>query len=381
MLRKAIADIQAKYVRKDIPEMRAGDTVRVHTKIKEGDKERIQVFEGVVIAYRKGDPGQLDVHGPEGELRRGRRAHVPRPQPAHRQDRGDGPRRGPPLAPLLPARPAGQGRPPPPGGGRRAATAAAPPLRPTPAAPRPGARARSRATRHRRRARGGPVRRALAVASPHAGAGGNIASDVILLEFAAQGIRGVAPAGGRATLRPGYNVVAARRRRRCAACSRRSSTRTRRTPTRCRAPTGGPANAPVRAGLTLVGNDRITYRLVRDFAAGAQLHRFDAEKRSFALVSQDLAEIASVMQKTIGVPPPGRLGALLALSAADLPSKQGGARRARARRRRSAPRSRPSRRASGSRRSGSSSRRRRSPRSSSTSSTGCSRSSSSSRRR
>jgi large subunit ribosomal protein L19 len=57
MLRKAIADIQAKYARKDLPEMRAGDTVRVHTKIKEGDKERIQVFEGVVIAYRKGSPG------------------------------------------------------------------------------------------------------------------------------------------------------------------------------------------------------------------------------------------------------------------------------------------------------------------------------------
>jgi large subunit ribosomal protein L19 len=57
MLRKAIADIQAKYARKDLPEMRAGDTVRVHTKIKEGDKERIQVYEGVVIAYRKGSPG------------------------------------------------------------------------------------------------------------------------------------------------------------------------------------------------------------------------------------------------------------------------------------------------------------------------------------
>ena len=57
MLRKAIADIQAKYARKDLPEMRAGDTVRVHTKIKEGDKERIQVFEGVVMAYRKGTPG------------------------------------------------------------------------------------------------------------------------------------------------------------------------------------------------------------------------------------------------------------------------------------------------------------------------------------
>ncbi len=55
MLRKAISDIEAKYLRKDVPEFRAGDTVRVHTKIKEGDKERIQVFEGVVIRHRRGD--------------------------------------------------------------------------------------------------------------------------------------------------------------------------------------------------------------------------------------------------------------------------------------------------------------------------------------
>jgi large subunit ribosomal protein L19 len=54
MLRKAIADIEAKYQRKDVPALRAGDSVRVHTKIKEGDKERIQVFEGVVIARRQG---------------------------------------------------------------------------------------------------------------------------------------------------------------------------------------------------------------------------------------------------------------------------------------------------------------------------------------
>jgi large subunit ribosomal protein L19 len=57
MLRKAIAEIEAKQFRKDLPPIRAGDTVRVHTKIKEGDKERIQIFEGVVIAYRKGQPG------------------------------------------------------------------------------------------------------------------------------------------------------------------------------------------------------------------------------------------------------------------------------------------------------------------------------------
>ena len=147
---------------------------------------------------------------------------------------------------------------------------------------------------------------------------------MILLEFAAQGIRGIAPAGGRATLRPGYNVVAgdgATLRRLLEALFYPDPKDADALP---RA-TGGPANAPVRAGLTLVGNDRITYRLVRDFTAGAQLHRFDPEKRSFALVSQDLAEIAKVMQKTIGVPPPGRLGALLSLAASDLPSKQGGA--------------------------------------------------------
>jgi len=54
MLRKIIGEIERKYVRKDVPEFRTGDTVRVHTKIKEGDKERIQVFEGVVIRHRKG---------------------------------------------------------------------------------------------------------------------------------------------------------------------------------------------------------------------------------------------------------------------------------------------------------------------------------------
>ena len=54
MLRKAISDVEAKYLRKDLPSFGAGDTVRVHTKIKEGDKERIQVFEGVVIRHRKG---------------------------------------------------------------------------------------------------------------------------------------------------------------------------------------------------------------------------------------------------------------------------------------------------------------------------------------
>jgi hypothetical protein len=146
---------------------------------------------------------------------------------------------------------------------------------------------------------------------------------VILLEFAAQGFRGVAPAGGRATLRPGYNVVAADGavlRRLLEALLFPGPKDADALP---RA-SGGPANAALRAGLTLVGNDRVTYRLVRDFNAGAQLHRFDAEKRSFALVTQDLAEIGATMQKVVGVPSQARFATLLSLSVADLPSKQGG---------------------------------------------------------
>ena len=39
-------------MRTDLPGFRPGDTVRVHVKIKEGDKYRIQIFEGVVIAHK-----------------------------------------------------------------------------------------------------------------------------------------------------------------------------------------------------------------------------------------------------------------------------------------------------------------------------------------
>lgn len=42
------------YLKKDLPDIRPGDTVRVHQKIKEGDKERIQAFEGLVIARKHG---------------------------------------------------------------------------------------------------------------------------------------------------------------------------------------------------------------------------------------------------------------------------------------------------------------------------------------
>ena len=45
-----IEKLLAKSQRSDIPAFRPGDTVRVHVKIKEGDKERIQLFEGTLIA-------------------------------------------------------------------------------------------------------------------------------------------------------------------------------------------------------------------------------------------------------------------------------------------------------------------------------------------
>ncbi|RKQ60349.1 large subunit ribosomal protein L19 [Thermovibrio guaymasensis] len=44
--------VQEKYAKKEIPDFRVGDTVRVHVKVKEGDKERVQAFEGVVIRKR-----------------------------------------------------------------------------------------------------------------------------------------------------------------------------------------------------------------------------------------------------------------------------------------------------------------------------------------
>jgi len=45
--------VEQEQIRKDIPDFRPGDTVSVHTKVVEGSRERIQVFEGTVIA-RKG---------------------------------------------------------------------------------------------------------------------------------------------------------------------------------------------------------------------------------------------------------------------------------------------------------------------------------------
>jgi large subunit ribosomal protein L19 len=49
-----IREVTQEYLKSDIPAFRSGDTVRVHVRLREGEKERIQVFEGVVIARDHG---------------------------------------------------------------------------------------------------------------------------------------------------------------------------------------------------------------------------------------------------------------------------------------------------------------------------------------
>jgi large subunit ribosomal protein L19 len=51
---EVIKQLEREQMRMDVLDFLPGDTVRVHVKIKEGDKERIQVFQGVVISKRKG---------------------------------------------------------------------------------------------------------------------------------------------------------------------------------------------------------------------------------------------------------------------------------------------------------------------------------------
>jgi hypothetical protein len=144
---------------------------------------------------------------------------------------------------------------------------------------------------------------------------------VLLLEIAAQGVRGVSPAGGSARLRPAYNVCAfdgpALRRLVLALLYPAD-------PDGAALRAGAPAGAAVRGGITLVGADGATYRLLRDFAAGCGLHRFDPAKRAFTPVATDAARVAEALQGPVGIPPRRRLE-LLSLAASELPSRRAGA--------------------------------------------------------
>ena len=53
-MNEIIEQIEKEQLKAEVPQFRVGDTVRVHAKIKEGEKERIQVFEGVVLKRQGG---------------------------------------------------------------------------------------------------------------------------------------------------------------------------------------------------------------------------------------------------------------------------------------------------------------------------------------
>ena len=57
----ALEKVEQEQTRTDLPKLGPGDTVRVHVKIKEGDKERLQAFEGVVIARTRGPQASFTV--------------------------------------------------------------------------------------------------------------------------------------------------------------------------------------------------------------------------------------------------------------------------------------------------------------------------------
>ena len=61
MPNQIIEKLLAKSRRTDIPQFGPGDTVKVHVKIKEGDKERLQAFEGVVISRTRGPQASFTV--------------------------------------------------------------------------------------------------------------------------------------------------------------------------------------------------------------------------------------------------------------------------------------------------------------------------------
>src|SRR5213076_1640087 len=51
--------VESRETRTDIPNFEPGDTIKVHVKVKEGDKERIQIFQGLVISRKGGGTRQM----------------------------------------------------------------------------------------------------------------------------------------------------------------------------------------------------------------------------------------------------------------------------------------------------------------------------------
>ena len=95
-----IKALNKEQLEKEVPQVQVGDTVRVHVKVKEGARERIQVFEGTVIAKKHGGIEETPYL-----LRRGRGEGIPRSLPLHRHHRGGPSRLRAPRQAVLPARP------------------------------------------------------------------------------------------------------------------------------------------------------------------------------------------------------------------------------------------------------------------------------------
>jgi len=53
MAMSLLKDVESRQQRKDLPQFHVGDTVRVYSRIKEGEKERVQYFEGIVIGFHR----------------------------------------------------------------------------------------------------------------------------------------------------------------------------------------------------------------------------------------------------------------------------------------------------------------------------------------
>ncbi len=95
--------VQSAQLRDDVPDFRPGDTVKVHVRVVEGGRERVQVFEGVVIAR---DGSRLNATFTVRKISFGGRcrADLPGARPHHPEDRGDTSRSGAARQALLLAR-------------------------------------------------------------------------------------------------------------------------------------------------------------------------------------------------------------------------------------------------------------------------------------
>ena len=96
----ALKQIVTDCTKAELPKIEIGDTVKVHVWIKEGEKKRVQVFEGTVIAKKHG--GISETFTPRGPRLR-RREGFPHPFPQHRQGGAGQERTRPPQQALLPA--------------------------------------------------------------------------------------------------------------------------------------------------------------------------------------------------------------------------------------------------------------------------------------